>query len=96
MQNAMVKSDFRATATHFVNIFVFLYFLFFHRKNFGLGEVLHRSFIGPLKKGTKCNKNWENRKTTNYHNWSKMRVLTKTDVTMRRASKNCAECNGST
>ena len=24
MQNAMVKSDFRATATHFVNIFVFL------------------------------------------------------------------------
>ena len=24
MQNAVVKSDFRATATHFVNIFVFL------------------------------------------------------------------------
>ena len=24
MQNAMVKSDFRVTATHFVNIFVFL------------------------------------------------------------------------
>ena len=28
-QNAMVKSDFRAMATHFVNILAFLYFLIF-------------------------------------------------------------------
>ena len=36
VQNAMVKPDFRATATHFMNIFVFLSFFDFF---YGFGGV---------------------------------------------------------
>ena len=66
MQNAMVESDFRGTATHFVNIFLLL--LIF--------QISGESSIACVK-----------------YSASKVLVLTETDVTMSRISKNCAKCD---